>query len=364
MALLRRLAALVLPTLLLLQSAAWADHKGEIKMWLDAKPKLKHRLDRSLGGTQQRKAFVKEVDRAVTETRIGTDSGRWLLNFTARSSSSGAPKGIDGERVLEKLESAREAGAKTGMARQLRHYADRYLENGVVRSRPDGDPKFVAQTRHLQKQVNEAKRGGQVKLPPLIIGLDGADGAGKSSTKVRLEWALHNLGYQIVSRVPHLLKPKAGQTYLDYFKGEVGALPHSGQVMFLDRTMLGQIAYGNDPASARQAMDYLQQSLQEKRGQVLVLTAQLPEARAAQTYGKRLARELFTDDPSYSRVSPSDLPAFKRRDQVNKAFAAAASTFPENAFLFDVGHRAAARRDMLRVVGRSILDSMKQAPAN
>jgi hypothetical protein len=355
----RRLALAVLSALLLLATPARADHKGDLKLWLDGKPNLKHRLDRSLGGTQQRKTFVKEVDRAVTETRVGTDSARWLLKFTSRLDGAKAPEGVDGERVLKQLETAREAGAKTGMARQLRHYADQYLENGVMRSRPDGDPKFVAQTSHLQKQVNEAKRRGQVKLPPLVIGLDGADGAGKSSSKVRLEWALRKLGYRVVGRVPHLLKPSAGQSYLDYFKGEVGALPRSGQVMFLDRTMLGQIAYGNDPGSAHQAMDYLQQSLQPNHGQVLILTAQLPEKRAAQTYGKRLARELFTDDPSYSRVSPSDLPAFQRRGQVNKSFAAAASEFPENTFLFDVGHRDATRRDMLRVVGRSILDAMK-----
>jgi hypothetical protein len=360
----RRLALTLLSALLLLGARARADHKGELNHWLDNKPELKHRLDHSLGGASQRKAFVKEVDRAVTETRIGGDSARWLLTFTSRLNGSKAPESLNGEHVLQQLETAREAGAKTGMARQLRHYADQYLDNGVVRSRPDGDSKFVAQTRRLQQKVDEAKRGGQVKLPPLVIGLDGADGAGKSSSKLRLEWALRKLGYQVVGRVPHLLKPPAGQSYLDYFKGQVGALPHSGQVMFLDRTMLGQVAYGHDAASAHQAMDYLEQSLQPHHGKVLILTAQLPEKRAAQTYGKRLARELFTDDPSYSRVSPSDLPAFQRRGAVNQSFAGAASEFPGNAFLFDVGHRAAARRDMLRVVGRSILDSMKETGSN
>lgn len=335
----RHLATGLLALLLL---AGVAEARGPFKpeRWMENHPQIAARLDGRLGATGA--TFLQQVARSPIEPK----SKRWLLRFASNDARGG--------QALTLLEKAHQIDPRGKMEAALRDHADQLGEEGF-RVHPE-HAELLDGMRRLRTRIMRLER-----RPPLLIMVDGPDGAGKSSTIRRLTAALTG-PYTVLPRTPHLGKPDDAVPWERWVRSQLGAPARggswlgAGQALIVDRSLLGQVVYGSDPAAARRQVAELEAKLQREYGVTVLHVVQVPSREAVtDTYGKRLAYELYgvKDKP---RVSPADGPAFANFKQVSAKFSAVARApaFRSSTFLVDSSSRLDARLDIIRWLGKQL----------
>lgn len=332
---------LLTATLLLLATPSWAKSPLSPTRWLAKHGQVNQRLETRLGAKSA--TFVDAVARA----KIKNGSKKWLLRFAGQN-----PRALQAIAPLEKAHQMDKSG---GMERFFRQYVERFAKTGPTPPKT-ADPKLVSKGAKVRNKL--AKLARRQQLPALVVMVDGPDGAGKSS-------AIREVGkqlagpYQIVDRVARLAAPDPSMPWERWVEKQLGITRGKpflapGQILFTDRSLLGNLVYGKDPAQAARAVAKLEKRLERDYGiKVLHVVARPSHERVTQTYGKRLAYQLYADQLSTPKplVSERDVPAYQNLGKVTKGFEQAAQRFSQNSLLVDASDRKAYRRAVLDWIG-------------
>lgn len=289
----------------------------------------------------ERAAFVAQVSKAP----ISQASKAWLLKFAGRDARAG--------QALTALQRAHAMDRSGGMERWFRRYTQKFSERGV-NGKKTTDPKLAKRGAKLRKKLAG-------KTPPaLVVMIDGPDGAGKSSAIRELTKQLQG-PYRVLPKTPRLGVPDPKLPWASWVKKQLGVSRAGwlapGQLLFVDRSVLGQVVYGKDPKGAKRDIAALERQLQAQHNvKILHIVARPSRERVRQTYGKRLAYELFASQLAQPKptVSERDVPAYENFKGVRKRFDKAAAHFSANTLVIDVSDRKAARIEMLDWIGKQI----------
>ena len=228
------------------------------------------------------------------------------------------------------------------------HYLARAGRTAPSKKKAREEARLEADARALGAAIRAA---GDPR--PILVILEGPDGAGKSGTIRRLRPAFEQVG---AVREVHFGAPPAGETahWLARYRAE---LPRSGEVVIWDRSYYGRVVY--DP--------YYQQvtksQVSERYGEIEALEAELASSvRIVKVYldarGDRLAQTIGKREASApEKLAESDYQTFRDRKQIRHLFERAIKK-TGNASRWHVvpmKDRAAGRRALLDVLRRELL---------
>ncbi len=319
------------------------------------------RLERKLGPAGAA-TFLQQVRVAPISLKEQT----WTLKFASHQ------RGTPG--VLEKLVQAHQMDPSGKMEEAVRDYARVYSKHeGAVNTHSVPDSKFLEKAEHVREKLGKLEQ-----KPGVVIFFDGPDGAGKTSISRRIGEALQG-PYTVLPKIPHLGKPEAGKAWATWVKEQLGVPAKKsgqpwvapGQVMFVDRSLLGEVVYNSKDPTAAGRVRALEAELEKTQGVKVLHVVLVPsQEKVTHTYGKRLARSLYVSEvtpgsPAPALVSAADGPAFAQFGTVSRAFTKTARDFSANTILVDASDRDDARVKILDWVGHSIRhEAKRRAEAN
>jgi hypothetical protein len=339
-----RLSLFVLATLGLARTVVARDL--EPTAFLDTR--AGKRLEKKLGSAEAT-AFLTQVRSAPIQPKWRT----WVARFVSER------RGTTG--ILEMLIQAHQMDPSGEMEAALCSHARAYRKTrGAVNQHSTPDERFLERAQGVREKLDKLEH-----KPGVVIFFDGPDGAGKTSISRLLGEALKG-PYQLLPTVPHLGKPDPARPWGTWVREQLGVPAEAGtswvrpgEVMFVDRSLLGEVVYSRDPTAAAR-VEALEAELQRTYGVKFLHVVLVPsKEKVTQTYGKRLARALYLSEvplgaPPVALVSAADGPAYTSFGQVAQSFRAAAERFSANTLLVDASHRNRARHQVLDWVGHSI----------
>ena len=341
---------LVLAAALLIPSAA-VEAKETLRPthWLGKHQRLARRVRARLG------AKLSTFIRGVSAAKIGDHSKKWLLRFAAKN-----PRAL---AAIAPMEQAHAMDAKGGMERFFAKYAVRFAKTGPTPPK-QVDAKLEAKGKKVRHKL--AKVARKMQLPALLVMVDGPDGAGKSST-------IREVGQQlrgpctVLEHVARLGAPDPSLPLVQWVEKQLGIQPGKplllpGQVLFTDRSLLGNLVYGANNERTAAQIARIESHLKDAYGITVVhIVARPSRERVQQTYGKRLAYGLYEDQLATPKphVSSGDIPAYQRLAQVTRGFEQAAKRFSSNTLLVDASDRHAYRRKVLHWLGKQLVKNAR-----
>jgi polyphosphate kinase 2 (PPK2 family) len=211
-----------------------------------------------------------------------------------------------------------------------------------------GEAKLVS----LARDVNQMLRKQKDDRPILII-LEGPDGAGKSSTMRRLKLAFEG-AREVVET--HFSRPPEDHEDVHWLKRFVEALPKKNTVGFWDRSYYGRGVY--EPHYGMIDDKEVKESVREMRDfegmirdkvRVVKFYLDVPDEGLAKTIAKR---EVLSPE----KLESSDYLSFRDRDAIRGRFEhVVAKTGREIEWhRIDMSERADGRADMLRVLKKEL----------
>ncbi|HUS64146.1 MAG TPA: hypothetical protein VMZ28_06365 [Kofleriaceae bacterium] len=204
--------------------------------------------------------------------------------------------------------------------RRIEKYRRLYLERALARGTTPSRAKLKEEAA-LQERARSigAAIAASSDTRPILLMLEGPDGAGKSGTIRRVKTAFEQLG---AVREVHFGAPPAGETrhWLERYKDE---LPKAGETVIWDRSYYGRVVYdpyygmADTPTVRDRYADIEALEAQLHRDyRVVKVFLDVGSDRLAQTIGKReaLAPEKLQD---------SDYRTFRDRKMIRKLFRSA-----------------------------------------
>jgi polyphosphate kinase 2 (PPK2 family) len=215
-------------------------------------------------------------------------------------------------------------GAAAKKVRKSDKRIERFRQHYLARAR-GGAPavslkKQAREARFVRdaRKVNKSIKSNPDKRPVLII-LEGPDGAGKSGTIRRLQHVFEGVG---TMRQVHFGAPPKNEKghWLTSYKKE---LPKKGEVMIWDRSYMGRVVYDPyykmaDKKLVKQRYGEIEKLEGELSSQVRIVKIYLDARgdRLAQTIGKREAQ-------APEKLAESDYRSFKDRKVIRQLFKSA-----------------------------------------
>jgi len=189
---------------------------------------------------------------------------------------------------------------------------------------------------------------------PILVLVDGPDGAGKSSTMTRLKRAFAS---RKVGEV-HFGAPPKDAEQVHWVKRFIDALPQKGGVMLWDRSYIGRAVYDvhygfSDKQLRKQTLREIRDLEGMLRDKVRIVKFYLdtPGKNLAKTIGKR---EVLAPE----KLAESDYTSYRDRKAIKKLFLYAVRKTGREVpwHVIDMSDRTDGRGDMLRILKRALAD--------
>lgn len=257
--------------------------------------------------------------------------------------------------------------ARTKMAQKVRKgdaRIEKYRQHYLARSAQRGSqPSLKKQAREARltqaaRRLNKRIKAHSDKRPVLII-LEGPDGAGKSGTIRRLETVFEGVG---TMRQVHFGAPPKGEKghWLDRYKAE---LPKKGEVVIWDRSYMGRVVYDPYYKMADKKL------VKQRYGDIEKLEGQLSsEMRIVKIYldarGSRLAKTIGKREAEApEKLSDSDYTSFKDRKKIRKLFDRGMKNTGGSRpwHVVPMKDRAEGRQKMIEILGKELIGQTSAA---
>jgi len=241
--------------------------------------------------------------------------------------------------------------------KRIERYRQHYARKKAQGRHDVPSARKVAVEQGLRKQAMRLKKALEGKKPdkPVLIILEGADGAGKSSTIRRLLPAFE--GARKVS-VTHHGAPEAGSDAVQQVMRYFEKVPVQGSVMIWDRSWYGPTRYADDNSlrtstkdqkSAIRDVRHIEGLLKDKV-QIVKIYLGASKERQAKTLGKREAL-------APEKLSEYDYIAYKQHDQMKmldkNAIARTGKHVKWN--VIDMNDRGAGRKQLFELLHKELI---------
>ncbi|MBT8493841.1 MAG: hypothetical protein KJO07_12330, partial [Deltaproteobacteria bacterium] len=221
--------------------------------------------------------------------------------------------------------------------------------------------KMSANKARVEKKIADkaqALKQALAKTPPkkpVLIILEGTDGAGKSSTMRRIKPAFE--GVRTLSEA-HFGAPPAGSDAVQQVMRYLEKVPTQGSVMVWDRSWYGPTRYADDNSirstnkSAKQAIRDVQhlEGLLKDKVQIIKIYMKIGKDRQAQTIGKREALKP-------EKLSEYDYVAYKQHNRIKNldTYVRSKTSKAVKWNVINMDDRGAGRLQMLNLLHKELV---------
>lgn len=241
-----------------------------------------------------------------------------------------------------------------GRIEKLRQKILKQAKTGELDQPSAKKQKLEAKLAGMAKEINQALKGSKDDRPILII-VEGPDGAGKSSTMARLTPAF--AGIKQVDEM-HFGAPPKDAEKIHWVKRFMDALPEKGGVKLWDRSYYGRAVYDRHYGFAgksltketlREIRDF--EGLLRDKVRVVKFYLDTPGENLAHTIAKR-------EVTAPEKLTESDYSSYRDRKQIKALFNTAIEETGREIkwHVIDMKDRGAGRTEMLKILKQELVD--------
>ena len=214
--------------------------------------------------------------------------------------------------------------------------------------------KLEAKLASMAKQINDALKGSKDDRPILVI-VEGPDGAGKSSTMARLAPAF--AGVKQVDEM-HFGAPPKDAEKVHWVKRFMDSLPEKGGVKLWDRSYYGRAVYDShygfsDKALTKETLREIRdfEGLLRDKVRVVKFYLDTPGENLANTIAKR-------EVTAPEKLAESDYSSYRDRKAIKQLFNTAIEATGREIpwHVINMKDRGAGRTEMLKILKKELVD--------
>jgi polyphosphate kinase 2 (PPK2 family) len=240
---------------------------------------------------------------------------------------------------------------------RIERIRQQYLRRAKAGELDQPSEKKLAEEKQLldfAKQIN-AKLSAQKDDRPILVIVEGPDGAGKSSTMARLEPVFE--GIKKVDEL-HFGAPPKDAEKVHWVKRFIESLPQKGGVMMWDRSYIGRAVYDvhygfSDKALRKQTLREIRdlEGLLRDKVRIVKFYMDTPGENLARTIAKR-------EVTAPEKLSDSDYLSYRDRKTIKKLFKTAIRETDREVkwHVIDMSDRFEGRMEMLKILKRELAD--------